>query len=217
MRTVARKPKPKSSAEESIWPLVLRVQPALDLTEDQFFEFCQLNRDLRIERTAEGEWLIMPPAGGGSSNRNAEINRQIANWAKQDGTGSSTTPLVDSNCPTVHCGRPTRPGCPGSGWRSSRSSSKSGSCLCAPTSRWSYGRPPTACPPSARRWMSTSRTALASAGCSIPRGAASTSIGPALVEQLDNPATLSGEPVCPVHARTAPDLVSGRPSLGTFG
>jgi Uma2 family endonuclease len=87
MRTVAHKSKPKSPAEASIWPLVLRTRPALDLTEDQFFEFCQLNDDLRIERTAEGEWLIMPPAGGGSSNRNSEINRQIANWAKQDGTG----------------------------------------------------------------------------------------------------------------------------------
>src|SRR3954447_25266521 len=90
MTTVVRKPKPKSAAEASPWPLVLRVRPALDLTEDQFFEFCQLNRDLRIERAAAGEWLIMPPAGWEPSSRNAEITRQVANWAKQDGTGVVT-------------------------------------------------------------------------------------------------------------------------------
>ena len=44
-------------------PLVLRLQPIINLTDDQFFEFCQINRDLRIERTATGELLIMPPTG----------------------------------------------------------------------------------------------------------------------------------------------------------
>jgi hypothetical protein len=33
-------------------PLVVRMHPVIDLTDDQFFEFCQINRDLRIERTA---------------------------------------------------------------------------------------------------------------------------------------------------------------------
>ncbi|NEO65500.1 MAG: Uma2 family endonuclease, partial [Moorea sp. SIO4G2] len=32
-------------------PIVLRMPPALDMDDDQFFEFCQVNRDLRIERT----------------------------------------------------------------------------------------------------------------------------------------------------------------------
>src|SRR5262249_10801122 len=54
-------------------PLVVRLRPALDLSEDQFFAFCQLNRDLRLERNAEGELLIMPPTGGGTSQRNSEI------------------------------------------------------------------------------------------------------------------------------------------------
>jgi Uma2 family endonuclease len=84
--TAKRKPTPPADAYP--WPLVLRVRPVLDPTEDQFFEFCQLNRDLRIERTTEGEWLIMPPAGGDTSEGNAEINRQLANWAKRDGTGA---------------------------------------------------------------------------------------------------------------------------------
>jgi len=41
-------------------PLILHLRPVIDLTEDQFFEFCRLNQDLRIERTDEGELVIIP-------------------------------------------------------------------------------------------------------------------------------------------------------------
>ena len=66
---------------------VLNFQPVIDLTEDQFFEFCQLNRDVRIERNSKGEVLVMPPTGGATGARNAEITMQLGAWAKQDGTG----------------------------------------------------------------------------------------------------------------------------------
>ncbi len=66
---------------------VLNFQPVIELTEDQFFEFCQLNRDVRIERNAKGEILVIPPTGGVTGDRNAELNMQLRIWAKQDGTG----------------------------------------------------------------------------------------------------------------------------------
>jgi Uma2 family endonuclease len=59
----------------------------LNLTDDEYFEFCVANRKLRIERTAEGKVIIMSPTGGEKGRRNAEINRQLGNWARQDGTG----------------------------------------------------------------------------------------------------------------------------------
>lgn len=68
-------------------PLVVRLQPVLRLSESQFFALCQLNRDLRIERSAQGEMLIMPPAGGGTSQRNARITGRLVVWAERDGTG----------------------------------------------------------------------------------------------------------------------------------
>ena len=52
-----------------IAPLVLHFRPAIEMTEDQFFEFCQINRDLRIERTAQGDILIMAPAAAGVRGR----------------------------------------------------------------------------------------------------------------------------------------------------
>jgi len=67
--------------------LVVCIEPVINLTDDQFYEFCQLNRDLRIERTAEGELMIMPPAGGETSTRNSELNLQMRIWAKRDSTG----------------------------------------------------------------------------------------------------------------------------------
>ena len=70
-------------------PLIVHLQPVLDLTEDQFFEFCQINRDLRIERNARGELILMPPTGGETGDRNAEITMQLRLWAKRDGTGTA--------------------------------------------------------------------------------------------------------------------------------
>src|SRR2546428_4518543 len=54
-------------------PLVLHPSPGMEMDDDQFFQFCQVNRDLRIERTAEGDLIIKPPAGASSSRRNAEL------------------------------------------------------------------------------------------------------------------------------------------------
>ena len=71
-------------------PLLVHFQPVLQLTDDQFYELCQLNRELRIERTAQGELLIMPPTGWETSEYNAEICMQLRQWAKREGTGTTT-------------------------------------------------------------------------------------------------------------------------------
>ncbi|HAX90396.1 MAG TPA: hypothetical protein DCY91_30190 [Cyanobacteria bacterium UBA11370] len=70
-----------------ITPLVLQMSPAVEMTDDQFFEFCQLNRDLRIERTAKGELIIMSPTGSETGNRNFDLIVQLGLWVRQDGTG----------------------------------------------------------------------------------------------------------------------------------
>lgn len=68
-------------------PLVVHVRPVLEMTREQFFHFCQLNRDLRIERTAEGDIVIMPLTGGETGARNAELVTQLKVWARRDGSG----------------------------------------------------------------------------------------------------------------------------------
>ncbi len=59
----------------------------LELTDEQFFQLCQQNQDLRFERTAKGEILIMPPTGGETSNCNFEIAVQLGIWNKQNNLG----------------------------------------------------------------------------------------------------------------------------------
>ncbi|MBW4649981.1 MAG: Uma2 family endonuclease [Kastovskya adunca ATA6-11-RM4] len=77
----------QATAPSEITPLVLKMSPAIEMTDDQFFEFCQLNRNLRIERTAKGELIIMPPTGSETGNRNFDLIVQLGIWTRQDGTG----------------------------------------------------------------------------------------------------------------------------------
>ncbi|MBG1267166.1 Uma2 family endonuclease [Nostoc sp. WHI] len=67
--------------------LIFNLSPTIELTDEQFFQLCQNNRDLRLERTAEGELIIMPPTGWESGNRNSKLTQRLGNWADADGTG----------------------------------------------------------------------------------------------------------------------------------
>jgi Uma2 family endonuclease len=73
---------------ESI-PLTVNLPAVASMTQEQFYEFCLANHDLRIERTATGEVIIMPPAFSDTGNRNIKIAQQLANWSDQDGTGET--------------------------------------------------------------------------------------------------------------------------------
>jgi Uma2 family endonuclease len=57
------------------------------MSDAQFYEFCRTNPELRIERNASGEVIVMPPAFSDTGNRNLKISQQVANWADEDGMG----------------------------------------------------------------------------------------------------------------------------------
>ncbi|MBE9056714.1 Uma2 family endonuclease [Sphaerospermopsis sp. LEGE 08334] len=67
--------------------LTVSLKSVIDMTDDQFFQLCQNNRELRFERTANGDLIIMPPTGGETGNRNGRVNQQLFNWTDVDGTG----------------------------------------------------------------------------------------------------------------------------------
>jgi Uma2 family endonuclease len=73
--------------EELVPLLVLRLRPVVELTDDQLLQLSSLNGDLRLERTAEGDLVVMPPSGGETSNRNTRIVALLHLWAEQNGTG----------------------------------------------------------------------------------------------------------------------------------
>jgi Uma2 family endonuclease len=65
----------------------LRIRPSRPVSDEALWELACANRDLQIERTAEGEILVMPPTGGKTGRRNASLVIAIGAWAERDGTG----------------------------------------------------------------------------------------------------------------------------------
>ncbi|UBF30501.1 Uma2 family endonuclease (plasmid) [Kovacikia minuta CCNUW1] len=68
-------------------PITVQLSDSQQMTKEQFYHFCQINRDLHIERTASGEVIIMSPAFSDTGNRNFNLAVQLGIWAEQDGSG----------------------------------------------------------------------------------------------------------------------------------
>ena len=59
----------------------------LNLTDEQFYELCRTNPEIKFERTPGGSLLIMAPTGGETGNRNSEINAELVLWNRQNQLG----------------------------------------------------------------------------------------------------------------------------------
>jgi len=59
----------------------------IELTDEQFWQLCQNNRDLRFERNASGDLIIMPPTGSETGNRNIDLSYQLQGWSSQNNLG----------------------------------------------------------------------------------------------------------------------------------
>jgi Uma2 family endonuclease len=59
----------------------------IHLTDDQFYQLCIANADLRLERTSQGVLIVMPPVGGDSGNREMELGTDLAIWNRRTKLG----------------------------------------------------------------------------------------------------------------------------------
>ena len=59
------------------------------ITDEAYFAFCAANPELNVERTRDGEIVIVPPAGGESDFRTLEVGGILREWARKDGRGKS--------------------------------------------------------------------------------------------------------------------------------
>jgi Uma2 family endonuclease len=66
---------------------ILKLEPAIALSESQFFTLCQQNPDLKIERSGQGELIIMPPTGGETGRKNATLIARLVMWNETDNLG----------------------------------------------------------------------------------------------------------------------------------
>jgi Uma2 family endonuclease len=63
--------------------LSLKFEPVLQISSEEFYQICQENPDLKLERSAEGVLIIMPPTGGETGKRNINISGQLWLWNEQ--------------------------------------------------------------------------------------------------------------------------------------
>ncbi|MGB3264809.1 MAG: Uma2 family endonuclease [Microcoleus sp.] len=63
------------------------IELSINLTDEQFFQLCQNNRDYQFERTASGELIIMSPTGSETSKRNIDLSYQLRAWSRQNNLG----------------------------------------------------------------------------------------------------------------------------------
>uniref|UniRef100_B8HXR0 Putative restriction endonuclease domain-containing protein n=1 Tax=Cyanothece sp. (strain PCC 7425 / ATCC 29141) TaxID=395961 RepID=B8HXR0_CYAP4 len=67
-------------------PLKLELKE-VHFTDEQFYQLCQSNPDLKLERDPYGALIVMPPVGGESGNRELELAIDLGNWNRQTGLG----------------------------------------------------------------------------------------------------------------------------------
>lgn len=67
--------------------ITVNLNPIIELTDEQFYQLCRANSDVKFERNAQGELIIMPPTGGGTGKRNIEIAADLVIWNRQTRLG----------------------------------------------------------------------------------------------------------------------------------
>ncbi|EGK89121.1 Uma2 family endonuclease [Microcoleus vaginatus PCC 9802] len=69
--------------------ITLNLNSIIKLTSEQFYQLCQENPELKLERNASGELIAMPPTGGETGRSNSKFNLQIGLWNEQTQLGEA--------------------------------------------------------------------------------------------------------------------------------
>ena len=67
--------------------LTLNLNPIIQLNREQFYQLCAENPDLKLERNAQGQLVIMPPTGGETGKINVNLIFQLTSWNEATGLG----------------------------------------------------------------------------------------------------------------------------------
>ncbi|MGB5969255.1 MAG: Uma2 family endonuclease, partial [Spirulinaceae cyanobacterium] len=67
--------------------LTLNLNSITKLTRENFYQLCRENPNLKLERNAQGELIIMPPTGGETGRSNSAVNAQVWLWNNQHKLG----------------------------------------------------------------------------------------------------------------------------------
>jgi Uma2 family endonuclease len=65
----------------------INFNPVIEMTDEQFYQLCGANPEVKFERSATGELIIMAPTGGKTGNFNFELAADFAIWNRQTKLG----------------------------------------------------------------------------------------------------------------------------------
>jgi Uma2 family endonuclease len=101
-----------NALEVEVTAITFSLKPLFDLTDKAFYELCRANPDVKFERTAAGELIVMSPTGGESGQRNANIIVDLGLWNRQAQKGvtfdSSTGFKLPNGADRSSCGGAVR-------------------------------------------------------------------------------------------------------------
>jgi len=63
--------------------ITFNLNSIVKLTDEQFYQLCRENPDVKFERNAKGEIIVMPPTGGETGNSKFEIAVEFGIWNRQ--------------------------------------------------------------------------------------------------------------------------------------
>jgi Uma2 family endonuclease len=67
--------------------VTLNLDPIVHLNQEQFYHLCRINPDVKFERNAKGELIIVSPTGGETGKRNAKLTTRFCVWNEQTNLG----------------------------------------------------------------------------------------------------------------------------------
>lgn len=86
----------------------INTQGLSEFTEEQFYNFCITNKELKIERNSKGQLIIMPPTGLNTSFNNSSLLIKVGTWNEKyqlgkvsDSSGGYTLPNKAMYAPDV--------------------------------------------------------------------------------------------------------------------
>ena len=69
--------------------ITLNLNSIIKLTSEQFYQLCEENPELKLERNANGELIVMPPTGGETGKRNLTAGAELWTWNEQTELGEA--------------------------------------------------------------------------------------------------------------------------------
>lgn len=79
--------------------ITINLEPIIQLTHEQFYDLCMANKDVAMERSPQGELIIVPPIGGVSGEKEADYIIDLGLWNRRTGLGKVFSSSTVFNLP----------------------------------------------------------------------------------------------------------------------